>query len=61
MERAVGIIAEQLAVVRSRIESMRELQARYERRLERLQGRIASIDGELVAPLPAARELVGTK
>jgi len=55
MERAVGIITEQLALVRSRIESMRELQARYERRLERLQGRIASIDGELVAPLAAAR------
>jgi MerR family transcriptional regulator, repressor of the yfmOP operon len=43
MERAVAIIQEQLALVRSRIESMRELQAHYERRLARLQGRLASI------------------
>jgi MerR family transcriptional regulator, repressor of the yfmOP operon len=43
-ELAVTLIAEQLALVRSRIEAMRELQAHYERRLERMRGRIARID-----------------
>jgi DNA-binding transcriptional MerR regulator len=53
-ERATHLIADQLALVRSRIEAMRELQAHYERRLERMRGRIAKIDlvdeknGELV-------------
>lgn len=46
LQRAVPIIAEQISLVRSRIEAMRELQAHYERRLERLRGRIASIDAE---------------
>src|SRR5687768_1541034 len=43
-ERAAALIAEQLTLVRSRIEAMRELQAHYERRLERMRGRIARID-----------------
>ena len=47
LSRAVGIIEEQIALVRSRIDSMRELQDHYERRLARLQGRIASIDQSL--------------
>ena len=51
LERAVDVITKQLALVRTRIESMRELQAHYERRLERLQGRIASIDESLAAPV----------
>jgi len=61
LERAVEVIAKQLALVRTRIDSMRELQAHYERRLERLQGRIASIDetlhngvGARAADAPAA-------
>lgn len=56
LERAVGIIIDQLALVRSRIDSMRELQTHYERRLERLQDRIASIDERLgteAGPVPA--------
>ncbi|MGH2351481.1 MAG: MerR family transcriptional regulator [Chloroflexota bacterium] len=56
MERAVSIITEQVALVRSRIEAMREMQAHYERRLERLRGRIANIDltlgSESGAPAP---------
>ena len=51
-ERASILIAEQLELVRSRIASMRELQAHYERRLERLRGRIARIDDE---PTPEER------
>jgi MerR family transcriptional regulator, repressor of the yfmOP operon len=43
-ERAAALIAEQLELVRSRITAMRELQAHYERRLERMRGRIARID-----------------
>src|SRR5688500_13591459 len=43
-ERAVSLIADQLTLVRSRIDAMRELQAHYERRLERMRGRIARID-----------------
>ena len=43
-ERAADLIAEQLTLVRGRIEAMRELQAHYERRLERMRGRIARID-----------------
>ena len=53
-ERAAEIITEQLALVRSRIEAMRDLQAHYERRLERLRGRIATIDESLAAE--ASRE-----
>ena len=59
-ERAATLIAEQLELVRSRIAAMRELQAHYERRLERMRGRIARIDdgavpvgetnGRLVSP-----------
>lgn len=60
LTRAVEIITEQLSLVRGRIESMRELQARYERRLERLQGRIASIDELEAPPSPTHRELIGT-
>ena len=43
-ERAADLIAEQLTLVRGRIEAMRDLQAHYERRLERMRGRIARID-----------------
>src|SRR5687768_8221300 len=43
-ERAAALITAQLELVRSRIEAMRELQAHYERRLERMRGRIARID-----------------
>jgi MerR family transcriptional regulator, repressor of the yfmOP operon len=43
LERAVAIIQDQLALVRSRIQSMHELEGHYERRLARLQGRLASI------------------
>ena len=45
--RATEIIDGQLALVRSRIEAMRELQAKYERRLERLHARIAELEGRL--------------
>jgi MerR family transcriptional regulator, repressor of the yfmOP operon len=46
-ERAVGVILNQLGLIQSRIESMRELQAHYERRLEKMRGRIATIDQSL--------------
>ncbi|MBI3974153.1 MAG: MerR family transcriptional regulator [Chloroflexi bacterium] len=44
LERAVRLISEQLDLVRSRIAAMRSLQDRYERRLERLRGRLASLE-----------------
>ena len=56
-ERAMTLITEQLELVRSRIEAMRELQAHYERRLERMRGRIARIDERSDEP-SAAREPV---
>jgi DNA-binding transcriptional MerR regulator len=56
LERAVGIIAKQLELVRSRIDAMRELQAHYERRLERLQGRIATLDESLATQTRDVRE-----
>ena len=59
LERAVDLIAQQLDLVRNRIESMRELQAHYERRLERLRGRIASIDESLAAEASREEEHVG--
>lgn len=49
LERAAGVIVEQLKLIESRIESMRELQAHYERRLARLRGRIADLDQRLAA------------
>ena len=52
-ERAAEIIDAQLALVRSRIEAMQELQAHYERRLERMRGRIARIDEKHVSLTPA--------
>ena len=52
-ERAAEIITAQLALVRSRIEAMQELQARYERRLERMRGRIARIDDGSLVGQPA--------
>jgi DNA-binding transcriptional MerR regulator len=52
-ERAAEIIDAQLALVRSRIEAMHELQAHYERRLERMRGRIARIDEKDVSLTPA--------
>lgn len=71
LERAVQIIQEQLNLVRNRIVAMRELEARYERRLERMRGRIASIEtaDQEAAALPAASapatergpELAGTR
>jgi DNA-binding transcriptional MerR regulator len=47
-ERAIGIIGEQLLLVRSRIDAMQQLEARYQRRLERLTERLARLT-------PAAR------
>lgn len=44
LERAAGIILDQLALIRARIDSMGELHQHYERRLDRVRGRIASID-----------------
>ena len=52
-ERAAEIIDAQLALVRSRIGAMQELQAHYERRLERMRGRIARIDEKDVSLTPA--------
>ena len=43
-ERAIGIIGEQLLLVRSRIDAMQQLEARYQRRLERLKGRLAGLE-----------------
>src|SRR5581483_7797280 len=59
LERAVQIIQEQLNLVRNRIVAMRELEARYERRLERMRERIASIQtaghpAASAAPAPAS-------
>jgi DNA-binding transcriptional MerR regulator len=48
--RATEIIGDQLVLVRSRIEAMQGLQAKFERRLERLRGRIADLDAQLVPP-----------
>ncbi|HEU5317697.1 MAG TPA: MerR family transcriptional regulator [Chloroflexota bacterium] len=59
LERAIGVISNQLALVRSRIESMRDLHAHYERRLERLRGRIATIDETLAAEESREAEHVG--
>jgi DNA-binding transcriptional MerR regulator len=42
-ERAIGIIGEQLLLVRSRVEAMQQLEARYQRRLERLTERLARL------------------
>ena len=42
-ERAIGIIGEQLLLVRSRVEAMRQLEARYQRRLERLTERLVRL------------------
>jgi MerR family transcriptional regulator, repressor of the yfmOP operon len=43
-ERAIGIIGEQLLLVRSRVEAMQQLEARYQRRLERLTERLARLN-----------------
>jgi DNA-binding transcriptional MerR regulator len=51
MERAVDIISDQLRLIRTRIAAMGELEARYNRRLERLRGRITSLDVHLDAAL----------
>jgi MerR family transcriptional regulator, repressor of the yfmOP operon len=47
LERAIGIIGEQLQVVRSRLTAMQQLEGRYVRRLERLRARIAGLDALL--------------
>jgi MerR family transcriptional regulator, repressor of the yfmOP operon len=47
LERAIGIIGEQLQVVRSRLIAMQQLEGRYVRRLERLRARIAGLDALL--------------
>jgi DNA-binding transcriptional MerR regulator len=47
LERAIGIIGEQLQVVRSRLAAMQQLEGRYERRLERLHARIAGLEALL--------------
>jgi DNA-binding transcriptional MerR regulator len=47
LERAAAIITEQLQLIHSRIAAMHELAASYERRLERIKGRIASLDARL--------------
>ena len=49
LEHAVAILEEQRALVQSRIAAMQELQASYERRLERLRGRLAGLDSQLAA------------
>jgi DNA-binding transcriptional MerR regulator len=59
MERAIGIIVEQLALVCNRIAAMQELQGRYERRLERLRDRIANLDSIVQAHAPTSREANG--
>ena len=51
LERAVQVIEAQLALIQSRMDSMRELQSHYQRRLERLQGRLATL-GEAVDDQP---------
>ena len=54
-ERAIGIIGEQLLLVRSRIDAMQQLEARYQRRLERLKGRLAGLEARITAdPLAPA-------
>jgi DNA-binding transcriptional MerR regulator len=50
LARATEIIGDQLVLVRSRIEAMQGLQAKFERRLERLRGRIAGLDARIVSP-----------
>ena len=57
LEQATAIIGEQLLLVRSRIASMQQLEARYQRRLERLRGRIANLDAALdTGPAQARRD-----
>jgi MerR family transcriptional regulator, repressor of the yfmOP operon len=45
LRRAVDIIKEQLALIHSRMEAMRQLQEHYERRLDRIRGRLANLEG----------------
>jgi len=47
LEHAITILEEQRALVQSRIAAMHELQASYERRLERLRGRVSNLDSQL--------------
>jgi DNA-binding transcriptional MerR regulator len=55
LERAVELISRQLDLVRSRIAAMGELEARYARRLERIRGRLTSLETRAdAAPVPAA-------
>jgi DNA-binding transcriptional MerR regulator len=49
LERAQSILVSQLALVESRIVAMRELQASYERRIERIRGRLSGLDAQLTA------------
>lgn len=57
LQRAVGIIQQQLDLISSRMEAMRELQGHYQRRLERLRGRLASLEGNGVkTEVPPTRE-----
>jgi DNA-binding transcriptional MerR regulator len=60
LERATVIISDQLALVRSRIDAMQGLQAKFERRLERLRGRIAGLDAQL-APAEGELSLAGSR
>src|SRR4051794_22616296 len=47
LERALAILEDQRALVESRIAAMRELQAGYERRIERIGGRLAALDAQM--------------
>lgn len=49
LEQAIEVITDQLGLVRRRISAMKELQARYERRLERIRGRISTLEARLEA------------
>jgi DNA-binding transcriptional MerR regulator len=49
LERAQGILENQRSLVQSRILAMRELQAGYERRLERIRARLADLDTQMAA------------
>ncbi len=49
LERARSILENQRALVQSRIAAMRELQAGYERRLERIRARLADLDVQMAA------------
>lgn len=60
LERAATILEDQLALVRSRIAAMHDLEATYERRLERTRERLANLDSQLaLEPTPAGTATSG--